>query len=400
PRLGFNWAVSDVVTVKGDSYFALTPSCVMAGGGLEVLFHDGNLRAWFTAHADLLVSWHPFFFLAHIDVEIGVSFRLNLLFCYKTISISLGATVDLWGPPTGGRAHVHLSILSFTVGFGADDAGRNNQQLGWNDFKSLLPAPADVCKVSVSSGLYKTQDGTKNDGGKVWVVRATNFSYFTQSAIPASHLSYGAPPHSSAEAFAASDGPGTGVTHAADAEAVDIRPMNLSGVTSTHNLSLFKNSPSSKPVDVSAWSLKPRRQNVPESLWGAPPRPFTQIPDKPSAKVIPQQLVGYEVQAPQPAVGSSRGVVPLSKLSEEYVVPPGAAPLSTSPAYSNDYVPTFDDESVGLIGALMRSPARGARDALYAALSGAQVYAGANGALDHMAAKAAHLFSEPPMQQS
>ena len=36
PRLGFHWAVSDAVVVKGEAYFALTSSCVMAGGRLEV----------------------------------------------------------------------------------------------------------------------------------------------------------------------------------------------------------------------------------------------------------------------------------------------------------------------------------------------------------------------------
>jgi hypothetical protein len=188
--------------------------------------------------------------------------------------------------------------------------------------------------------------------------------------------------------------------YSAAAPDVDIRPMNLSGVTSTHNLSLFKNSVTSKPADVSAWSLTPRHQNVPEALWGAPPAPFTQIPDKPSAKVIPQQLVGYEVRAPQPAVGTTRGVLSLSELSEEYVVPPGAAPISTGVNASPDYVPGFDGESVGLVGALMQQQARGARDALHHALGKAQVYAGANGALDRMAATAAHIFSAPPMKQS
>ncbi|HTF05165.1 MAG TPA: DUF6603 domain-containing protein, partial [Bacteroidia bacterium] len=56
PRLGFNWAVSSSITIKGGAYFALTPSCVMAGGALEALFHDGCVKAWFTAHADFLIS--------------------------------------------------------------------------------------------------------------------------------------------------------------------------------------------------------------------------------------------------------------------------------------------------------------------------------------------------------
>jgi hypothetical protein len=111
PRLAFNWAVSDDVSVQGDCYFALTTSCVMAGGGLQILFHDGDLQAWFTANADFLVSWRPFFYLADIDVSIGVSYKLDLLFCTKTITVSVSASINLWGlPPAAWR--MSTSLLS------------------------------------------------------------------------------------------------------------------------------------------------------------------------------------------------------------------------------------------------------------------------------------------------
>src|SRR6185503_18757278 len=216
PRLGFNWAVSDVVSIKGNAYFALTTSCIMAGGGLEVLFHDGDLRAWFTAQADLLISWHPFFFKASISVDIGVSYRLNLLFCHKTISLSIGASVDMWGPPTGGIVHVHLWVVSFSVAFGSDSAGQQNDPLKWDGFKSLLPAKDDVCKVTVSDGLYKTQDSTDSTSGKSWVVRASNFRFFTQSAIPASHLAYGN-----------GNSPAPVMLESTDTPTINVKPMNL-----------------------------------------------------------------------------------------------------------------------------------------------------------------------------
>ena len=42
PRLGFHWAVSDAVVIKGEAYFALTSSSVMAGGRLEVSYRQGR----------------------------------------------------------------------------------------------------------------------------------------------------------------------------------------------------------------------------------------------------------------------------------------------------------------------------------------------------------------------
>ncbi|MBC7910623.1 MAG: hypothetical protein H7Y30_08990, partial [Pyrinomonadaceae bacterium] len=391
PRLGFNWAVSDVVSVKGDAYFALTTSCVMAGGGLEILFQEGNLSAWFTAHADLLISWHPFFFLAHIDVDIGVSYRLNLGFCSKTISISLGATVDMWGPPTGGKVHIHLWVISFTVGFGSDSAGQQNDKLEWPDFKSLLPATNDVCKVTISDGLYKSQDSKTSTSGQAWVVRATNFSCFTQSTIPASHLSNGTAAPKLAMA--------TGDSATQDA-GISIRPMNLSGVTSTHSVNIYKDSIKNTPANVSNWKFEPRFQNLPESLWGAPPTPFTQIPDQPTANVIPNQPVGYDVQAPPPKLAQPIGVIQLKQLSEDYVLPPSATPISPAVTASPDYVPDFNKLTVAQIEKIMQTDALNNRNALFNALHSAEIYTGTNGKLDHMVAQANEIFSDSPMQQS
>jgi hypothetical protein len=181
---------------------------------------------------------------------------------------------------------------------------------------------------------------------------------------------------------------------------VDIRPMNKSGVTSVHRLNIYKDSVSTNPVDVSKWTLTARYQNLPESLWGVPPTPFKQIPDKPTANVIPNQMVGYAVQSPPPAIAASRGVVPLKELSEEYILPPNNAPLSTVVVAVADYVPSFNKLTVAQIQQIMQGTAKQNRDALYNALQGASVYGGTNGALTNMASNAGHLFSDSPMQQN
>ncbi|HEX6938866.1 MAG TPA: DUF6603 domain-containing protein [Longimicrobiales bacterium] len=405
PRLGINWAVSDRVTIKGGAYFALTPSCAMAGGGLEALYHGGDVRAWFTANADLLVSWRPFFFTARIAVSIGASYRLNLGVCHKTVSVSVGASVELWGPPTGGKVRVDLPIVSFTVRFGSSGASANDAPLPWSDFSSLLPHPDAVCRITPSDGLYKTRESETSSSGKEWIVRARRFRFFTQSAIPAGRLRYGdAAPEPTALAAAPGGGAADGSAGAAalavdDGDGtVDVRPMDRTGVVSTHRLRIFRGD-ETNPVDVSGWTLTPRRTNVPASLWGAPPSPFTQIPDRPSAEVLADRLVGYDVAAPAPVLGASLGLVPREALAEEYLSPQGRAPIAADAAPSPAFVPRFEPTSVAAIARIAGAEATAARGALHAALVAAGLYDGANGSLDVLARDAAHLYSDPPMVQ-
>lgn len=383
PRLGFNWAVSDTVSIKGDAYFALTGSCIMAGGGLEVLFQDGDLRAWFIAHADFLVSWHPFFYTAEISISIGASYRLNLLFCHKTITVSLGAGLKLWGPPTGGTVRIDLVVVSFSVDFGSKSAGTPQNALGWSDFKALLPAEELICRVAVTGGLYKSQDAPSNSTGKRWIVRAKEFAFQTQSAVPASHLVYGA-----------SD---TALLGASAAGGIDIRPMDLSSVASTHSLKVYQGADTT-PHNLSGWTLSPLAQTLPESLWGAPPQPFTQIPRQPSSNVLPGQSVGFTVAAPAPQVGGTQGPVPMAELRDETITPAGVAPLSAGVEPSTDYVPAFSSQTIGPIGQIMG--AAPSRAALFAALGQAKVFSGQDGDLSRLAAQATHLYSDSPMQQN
>ncbi|HEX7119775.1 MAG TPA: DUF6603 domain-containing protein [Longimicrobiales bacterium] len=390
PRLGFNWPVSGKVTIKGDAYLALTPSCAMAGGSLETVYHDGGLRAWFTARADLLISWRPFFFDAEIEVNVGASYRLNLGVCHKTIKASVGATVELWGPPTGGKVRIHLSVVSFTVRFGSRGASAKDDPLPWTDFASLLPHPNDVCRIAASDGLRGTV-AREASGGKAWIVGARRFRFTTQSAIPAGRLRYGdaAADAAVADALAVDDGDGT----------VDVRPMDRRGVTSTHRLWIFRGEDATQAIDVSGWTIVPRRGAVPAALWGEPPSPFTQIPKRPTAEVLPDRLVGYDVTAPEPVLGATLGIVPGGTLAVAYLSPEGRAPIAADAAPSPDFVPRYEATSVAAVAGIAGAEATAARDALYATLAAAGVYDGANGSVDVLAREAGHLYSDPPMVQ-
>lgn len=214
PRLGFNWVVTREVTIKGGMYFALTPTCVMAGGALEATFSSGDLRAWFIIGADFLIAWKPYSYDARLYLSFGVAytFRLDLLFTTitVTISVSLGADLHIWGPEFSGVATIHLWIISFDISFGAA-AQKPVTTISWKEFReSFLPAsektlqhqalygdavdkpiPTDTdCIGKVSKGLIEdlTVDKKKNPDMS-WIVNRNNTTLETYTIIPAKEYS-------------------------------------------------------------------------------------------------------------------------------------------------------------------------------------------------------------------
>ncbi|WP_337041837.1 DUF6603 domain-containing protein [Emticicia sp. 17c] len=207
PRLGFNWIITSQVTMKGGMYFALTPTCIMAGGSLEAMFSTGNLKAWFTMGVDFLIAWKPYHYEAHLYVSFGVSytFRLNLLFTSvtKTISVSIGADLAIWGPEFSGTASIHLWIISFNISFGAS-GNKKSTSISWKEFKDSFLPPSDktsqheelygiagtiptdtYCLSKVTAGLMEdlTKDKT-NDDDLSWIVSRNGTILETYSIIP------------------------------------------------------------------------------------------------------------------------------------------------------------------------------------------------------------------------
>lgn len=190
PRLGFDWDLSGAVTASGDAYFALTPAAVMAGGGLDVRFHSGAVRAWLTAQVDALIQWKPFYFDVGMRVSVGVSASVKILFVRITITIEVGVSLSVWGPPTGGEAKIHLWFISFTIGFGAKrDADTN--ALDWPAFREMLPPSDTAVRVLPGAGLIadrpQSADGTLSDDD-AWQVSSAGFTFSTDSAVPVGEL--------------------------------------------------------------------------------------------------------------------------------------------------------------------------------------------------------------------
>lgn len=255
PRLGFNWPMPNNVTISGNAYFALTSSAVMAGGGLEVLYHSGNLKAWFKAQMDALIVWAPFHFIIGISISMGVSYRIHIWFITKTLKIELGADLTVWGPKMGGKVHVHLFIVSFTVNFGASRSDAP-PPLEWaNDdgtgfAQTLLPhkatnsqtasmgaaatastggvQPSGLYTIAVNDGLLKTYaKGTET----IWIVRPNHFVFSTVTAIPTTQVEIA--PVSTATTFM----PQT-ACHATSDYVVYLRPMNVTLASSVFTITM------------------------------------------------------------------------------------------------------------------------------------------------------------------
>jgi hypothetical protein len=142
PRLGLNWKVTSELTVAGNLYFALTSSAVMAGGSLSAVWQSGDIRAWFDVEADFLLVFEPFHYYITAGVHLGASFTVNLLFTSFSVNIHLGVTLEIWGPEFAGRAMIDLSIISFTIAFGAGHK-QTDTTIGWEDFLAkLMPGAA------------------------------------------------------------------------------------------------------------------------------------------------------------------------------------------------------------------------------------------------------------------
>ena len=147
------------VTIQGSCYFAFCPSAIMAGGTLSMVYQAGGIRAWFIAYANFLVQWKPLHYDIEIGISVGVKLSLDIGITRINISVELGASVSLYGPPLGGSARISLAVVTFTVHFGESkqlpppmlwESGNSEKSFA----KSFLMNP-DVTRVLLSDGLLE-----------------------------------------------------------------------------------------------------------------------------------------------------------------------------------------------------------------------------------------------------
>lgn len=345
-RLQFQWQVSPAVSAKGEAYLAVTPACIMAGGSIRFLFQEGGIKAWFEAFFDLLMQWHPFYFAAKLKIEIGVSVTLHLLGCKKTVALSAGAELGLWGPAVGGRAKIHLSIISFTVSFGADRDSRENV-LDWEGFRELLP-DGELHHIRAEQGIAEEPDG-------VWVCGSGQFTVILETEIPA----------------------GT----------IGIRPMGKDRASSSWKVEVTAPDGGKREVLPGESGAETVTANVPKALWGqAGGSPIGE------ACLLKDMTVGYRLDFS----GRTHTVGERLALSKQGLIRECEKELPLTGGVENaGYIPKSAADSLTAVRQISDERQRAARERLCGELS--EYYAGACGSFSKLAAAAEARFSDSPM---
>jgi len=281
PRLGFNWRVSDRITIKGNLYYALTASVLMAGGSLQAVWEDGDLSAWFNIGADFLISWQPYHYDARVYVNMGVSYSFSF-FGRHHISVDVGADLHIWGPEFAGHAHIHLWIVSFDVSFGGSMP--DTKPIDWKTFRTaFLPKDEEICSITVRDGLVKgTPD--KTDLG---IINPTRFSLLTNSVIP-SNAAYAGKEITAAE---------LGEVGEIGIGSMALAPENL---VSIHKISITRDGENAE----TDFQFIPIKKNLPAALWGRNLKP-----ELDGQTFIEDALTGFEVRpAKQPTPGETAAI--------------------------------------------------------------------------------------------
>ncbi|CAH0137466.1 hypothetical protein SRABI26_00389 [Arthrobacter sp. Bi26] len=191
PRLGLHWAIGDYIVIEAGSYFALTSEAVMAGGDFHVSARFGWAWAELRFGAHGIIYFDPFRYQVSAYVRISAGVTIDLwIFGEVTISVSLGARIEVEGPQFHGIATFEVGPVELSVPFGDSEQTRK-ELLGADTFieKYLEPTAggAQAHAVMVSAGTlpakgeHSTPDGS---GGRPFVV-VPEFSLTFSSTVPA-----------------------------------------------------------------------------------------------------------------------------------------------------------------------------------------------------------------------
>jgi len=351
---------------SGSAYLALTPSMFMAGMAVAATFDATVVTVWFNLGADFLIGWSPFQYQADAYVNIGCNLNVGLF----TIKIHVGAALQLWGPPFGGRADVDLDILTITITFGSSAVAP--PPVTWQNLEqNFLPppvktpapkpkpqphliaaaattiaavaappanaeAPADITanvSASVSTGLLG-KDATSQDGEIWnWLLDPDNFEIVTATTIPANLANWGngttkpiSIPNDPTQYNSASIDTSThpyydlpaGTKTFSDTQVwnptVNVKPMKLSKVQSVHTITLLKRESTDNKGQFSDYrnnvTVEPVLGSSNTALWGDPTRSST---DANTPALLPCTLLGFNI-SPVPRDPDTVNNVPLIDL--------------------------------------------------------------------------------------
>jgi hypothetical protein len=286
PRLGFEWQVTPQLAMKGSSYFALTPSALMAGGSFSATWddEDNGIRAWFSASMDFLIGWSPYHYQADFSARIGVAYTFTA-FGTHTLTAEASAQVHLWGPEFSGRAAIDVGICSFTLSFGAG-APLAPDPIDWATFrKGFLPGSDDaVVTLVLQGGAAGTAGPADGAAGDLGSVNPLELVLRTDSAIP------------SRQAWRGPESGGQALDTTGAATVFGIAPMGLDHSrqpASAQRIEILR-ADGSRADD--RFRYTPVAKNLPAALWGEHTQPAVTDP-----ALVDGLLTGYTVRPLPPA---------------------------------------------------------------------------------------------------
>ncbi|EGR47010.1 uncharacterized protein TRIREDRAFT_109373 [Trichoderma reesei QM6a] len=346
-RVGIAWNFDKHLSIKGESYFAITPHAVMGGGRLDMIFDKRFLgdKLWvnitFTAYADFLMKFHPFYFQLDVTVVFSARGSIDLwLYTQNLGPLSLTASLSLWGPPLAGIAKLSLWTYKIEVAFGPslskprplnlEQFVRIAKNLPAEESGSAKNVPNHI--VSVIAGKVKAGEGANT--GPI-EISAAGVLVQVQSRIPvlSSEISGYAEPRMST----VKNSKGEDVT-----PRILARPMLLEQPFKQSLLRVtLRRSNSSDTIDLDA---NPLIQSLPPALWGE----NIETPNLASLKapMIPH-VVGYTVSL-RPKSDRSEDI-PAVSVTEFNAVDVGKDPAYHVPPIKRA-TPFEDDESFRLAG--------------------------------------------------
>ena len=260
PRLGFVWSVSDVLVIKGESYFALTSEAIMAGMRFEASLTLGPLWAYLRLGADGIVYFDPFRFQVTAFAELGAGIVIDIdlgLFGHIriTVAVHLHADVLLEGPEFHGSATIDLDVTSAAIAFG-DWSDRSTPVLAWPAFEAKYLRPGGAAAITAVPGrgtLPPSAEGSKKapTGGPddpFLVLPEFTLTVTTNAAASALDA---AGPVAVPPAFLA------------------IGPMQVGSITSTLSLSVRASDGTERVRDLAPTAVTGR---FPKGIWGPQPQ--------------------------------------------------------------------------------------------------------------------------------